>query len=125
KPSNGSQAEPQYKEQHTFIQEKVPQYFANGAGGIRNNGHVAACFNYQSIYNTLDAALARITRLGTKEGEVRVREVQANLVAFLGGGTGSGILTDVAVMIRELFASRQFKQRINLFCMLPEPIRGV
>src|SRR5690348_8740155 len=31
-------------DQHTFIQQRVPQYFANGAGGIRNNGHVAACF---------------------------------------------------------------------------------
>lgn len=112
-------------EQHTFIQEKVPQYFANGAGGVRNNGHVACCFNYQSIVNALDAALSRITTLGNQQGESRTREVQANIVAFVGGGTGSGIAVDIAVMIRELLASRQFKQRINLFCMLPEPIRGV
>ncbi|HEY1351779.1 MAG TPA: tubulin-like doman-containing protein [Ktedonobacteraceae bacterium] len=112
-------------EQHTFIQEKIPQYFANGAGGIRNNGHVAASFNYHSIYNTLDAALSRITRLAGLDGDVRIREVQANLVAFLGGGTGSGILADITVMMRELLANRQYKQRINLFCMLPEPIRGV
>ena len=111
-------------EQHTFIQEKMPQYFANGAGGIRNNGHVACCFNYQSIYNALDAALNRITNLGNLQGEARIREVQVNIVAFLGGGTGSGIAPDIAVMIRELLASRQFKQRINLFCVLPEPIRG-
>ncbi len=111
-------------EQHTFIQHKEPQYFANGAGGIRNNGHVACCFNYHSIYNTLDAALGKVTRLGIDQGDTRAREVQANLVAFLGGGTGSSILADVAVMVRELFASRQLKQRINLLCMLPEPVRG-
>src|SRR6266516_1017312 len=111
-------------EQHTFIQGKKPQYFANGAGGIRNNGHVACCFNYHSIYNTLDAALSRITRLSIDQGDTRVREIQANLIAFLGGGTGSGIVADVAAMVRELFASRQLKQRINLLCMLPEPVRG-
>ena len=112
-------------EQHTFIKEKVPQYFANGAGGIRNNGHVAGCFNYHLITNTLDLAVGRITRLGAKQDEVRSREVQVNIVAFLGGGTGSGMLTDVTVLARELLANRQFKQRINLFCILPEPIRGV
>src|SRR6266568_2957788 len=111
-------------EQHTFIQEKMPQYFANGAGGVRNNGHVACCFNYQSIVNALDAALSRITNLGNQQGETRIREVQANIVAFLGGGTGSAIAADIAVMIRELLANRQFKHRINLFCMLPEAIRG-
>src|ERR1700730_678287 len=97
-------------DQHTFIEKKVPQYFANGAGGIRNNGHVAARFNSHSIYNILDAALGRITRLGVDQDEIRTNEVQANLVAFLGGGTGSGIIADVAVMLRELFASRQYKQ---------------
>lgn len=113
------------KEQHTFIEEKVPQYFSNGAGGIRNNGHVAACFNYQLIANTLDLALGRIGRLGIDQDEARIREVQVNIVAFLGGGTGSGVLADIAVMIREILAGRLYKQRINLFCLLPEPIRGV
>src|SRR6266568_4860441 len=114
-----------YSEQHTFIGTKVPQYSSNGAGGIRNNGHVAACFGHHLIYNNLDQALSRIERLGVEEGASRIREVQANIVAFLGGGTGSGILPDIAVMIRQLLANRQYKQRINLFCMLPEPIRGV
>jgi hypothetical protein len=113
------------KEQHTFIRDKEPQYFSNGAGGIRNNGHVAASFGHHLIYNNLDQALSRIEHLGSEQGESRIREVQANIVAFLGGGTGSGILPDIAVMIRQLLANRQYKQRINLFCMLPEPIRGV
>src|SRR5438552_3071742 len=113
------QAEP-----HTFIEGKEPQYFANGAGGIRNNGHVAACFNYQHIYDALDRALVTIARLDTTEGGRRIREVQVNVVSFLGGGTGSGIIPDIAVMVRDLLTNYQYKQRINLFCMLPEPIRG-
>src|SRR6266516_1426508 len=112
-------------EQHTFIQGKKPQYFANGAGGIRNNGHVAACFNYRLIYDALNAALSRITRLEDPRGNLKVREVQANLVAFLGGGTGSGMLADITVMVRELLVKYQLKHRINLFCILPESSRGV
>ncbi len=113
-----------FSEQHTFIQDREPQYFANGAGGIRNNGHVAACFNYDHIYDALDRALVTVSRVGTEQGEVRVRDVQVNIVAFLGGGTGSGILSDIAVMIRDLLTNYLYQQRINLFCMLPEPIRG-
>lgn len=111
-------------DQHTFIRDKIPQYFANGAGGIRNNGHVAACFNYQYIYDVLDRAVMAISRLSTDQNVTKVHEVQANIVAFMGGGTGSGILPDIVVMVRDLLTHRQYKQRINLFCMLPEPISG-
>src|SRR6266487_2914010 len=113
-----------YIDQHTFIQQKVPQYFANGAGGIRNNGHVAACFNYQYIYDVLDRALVSLSRLSTDQNVSKVQEVQANIVAFLGGGTGSGILADIAIMVRDILTHRQYKQRLNLICMLPEPISG-
>ena len=111
-------------DQHTFIRDKIPQYFANGAGGIRNNGHVAACFNYQHIYDVLDRAVVTISRLSTDQNVTKVHEVQANIVAFMGGGTGSGVLPDIAVMVRDLLTHRQYKQRINLFCMLPESIAG-
>jgi hypothetical protein len=110
---------------HTFIEGRAPQYFTNGAGGIRNNGHVAACFNYQYIYDVLDRALASVARLGNEQGTAQVRAVQANIVSFLGGGTGSGILADIAVIVRELLMYRQYDQRLNLFCMLPEPVSGV
>lgn len=112
-------------DQHTFIEKKVPQYFANGAGGIRNNGHVAACFNHQYIYDVLDKAIVSISHLGLEQNVAGVHEIQANIIAFLGGGTGSGTIVDIAVMVRDLLASRQYKQRLNLFCLLPEPMRGV
>jgi len=111
-------------EPHTFIADKEPQYYANGAGGIRNNGHVAACFNYQHIYDALDRAVVTVVRLDNAQGAQRVREMQMNIVAFLGGGTGSGVLSDIAIMARDLLINYQFKQRVNLFCLLPEPIRG-
>jgi Tubulin like len=111
-------------DQHTFIEKKIPQYYANGAGGIRNNGHVAACFNYKDILDVLDRSVVTISRLSTEQNISRVSEIQVNIVAFLGGGTGSGTIVDIAVMVRELLTRYQYKQRINLFCMLPEPING-
>lgn len=123
--SNADRIDSDGQLQHTFIQKKVPQYFANGAGGIRNNGHVAACFNYQYIRDVLDRAVIAITHLGLEQGATEVQEVQANIVAFLGGGTGSGTIVDIAIMVRDLLGHLQYKQRLNLFCLLPEPISGV
>jgi hypothetical protein len=115
---------PPDRDEHTYIRPKIPQYFANGAGGIRNNGHVAVAFNHQRIHQTIESALGSIERLGHDQGERQLIEIQVNIVAFLGGGTGSGVLPDLAVMLRELLTTRQYLQRINLFCMLPEHIRG-
>lgn len=109
---------------HTYIPPKDPQYFSNGAGNIRNNGHIAAAFDYSRIVQTLDAALSAIEKIEPASGEERVREIQANVVAFLGGGTGSGIIGDVAVIVRQMLATRLYQQRLNLFCMLPESIDG-
>jgi hypothetical protein len=109
---------------HTYIPSKLPQPFANGAGGIRNNGHVAAAFDHPRIKQTLEAALQHLELLGTSQGEQSVREVHVNIIAFLGGGTGSGILGDIAVMVRQLLLERLYEQRINLFCILPDWIQG-
>src|SRR5579863_9727884 len=119
-----SDTEDEKLELYTFIKGKEPQYFANGAGGIRNNGHVAACFHHQEIYDTLDRALVTVSRVDTTQGGRRVNEVQVNIVSFLGGGTGSGILPDIAVMVRDLLTNYQYRQRINIFCTLPEPVKG-
>jgi hypothetical protein len=109
---------------HTYIPAKMPEYFATGAGGIRNNGHVAAAFDCQKIVQTLESALNAIAQLETTYTARRIYEVQVNIVAFLGGGTGSGILSDVAVILRSLLNNRQYQQRLNLFCILPDRIQG-
>src|SRR6266699_3535884 len=112
-------------ELHTFIEGHTPQYYANGAGGIRNNGHVAGCFHHQDIYTTLERALAAVVRLDDKQGGKRYSDVQVHIVSFLGGGTGSGILPDITIMAREIVVNQQYNHRINLFCTLPEPVRGI
>jgi Tubulin like/TIR domain len=113
-------------EPHTFIEKRIPQSSSNGTGGIRNDGHVAACYHYDRIHDTLDCALDAIIHSNT-EGELpgRFNEVQVNIVAFLGGGTAGGVLTDMAVLVREMLSARQLKQRLNLFCMLPGPVKGI
>jgi hypothetical protein len=109
--------------QHTYIATKIPESFDNGAGGIRNNGHVAACVDHDRIVQTIDQALAGIGALPTDRGARPVSEVAVNIVAFLGGGTGSGILADLAVMARHRILQLNLKHRLNIFCLLPEHVR--
>jgi hypothetical protein len=111
-------------DQHTYIGARLPQYFANGAGGVRNNGHTALSFNYQEVSDTLEQALTALLHLEGDHGESKVGEVQVNIVAFVGGGTGSGILADIGVLVRELLVKRGLGHRLNLFCLLPELVQG-
>ena len=108
---------------HTYIATKIPESFDNGAGGIRNNGHVAACVDHDRIVQTLDQALASIGALPTDRGARPVTEVAINIVAFLGGGTGSGIVADLAVMARHRILQLNLKHRLNIFCLLPEHVK--
>ncbi|MFI5271780.1 MAG: tubulin-like doman-containing protein [Ktedonobacterales bacterium] len=108
---------------HTYIPTKIPESFDNGAGGIRNNGHVAACTDHAKIVQVMDEALSSLGALDHERGARPVTEVAINIVAFLGGGTGSGILPDIAVMIRHRVLQLNLKHRLNLFCLLPEHVR--
>lgn len=109
---------------HTFIATRIPKYWGSGAGGIRNNGHVAAAFNYDKLYQAIESGLTAIAHLDGKPGSQRMNAVQANIVAFLGGGTGGGIVGDVALMVRQMLTNGHYDQRINIFCLLPEPVLG-
>jgi hypothetical protein len=108
---------------HTYIPTKIPESFDNGAGGIRNNGHVAACTDLPKIVQVLDEALSAIGALPMDRGAKPVTEVLINIVAFLGGGTGSGILPSIAVMTRHRILQLNLKHRLNIFCLLPEHVR--
>src|SRR5262249_19712901 len=85
---------------HTYIPTKIPESFDNRAGGIRNNGHVAGCTDRAKIVQLLDEAFSAIGALAPDRNARPVSEIQVNIVAFLGGGTGSGILGDIAIMAR-------------------------
>lgn len=108
---------------HTYIESKIPESFDNGAGGIRNNGHVAACTDRTKIVQLLDEALSAIGAIPMERNARPVSEIQINIVAFLGGGTGSGILPDMAVLTRHRVLQLNLKHRLNLFCLLPEHVR--
>lgn len=123
-PNGISRTTPGEHDQHTFIEKRIPQNYSNGAGGMRNQGHVAACFCAKQIHDTLDQALGVIIQMSAI-GSAVAREVQVNIVSFLGGGTGSGILPDICVMVRSLLVDHQLGQsRLNLICLLPEQIQG-
>ena len=107
----------------TYIPTKIPESFDNGAGGIRNNGHVAACTDRAKIVQMLDEALSALGALSHDRNVRPVTEIAVNLVAFLGGGTGSGILPDLAVMTRHRVLQLNLKHRLNIFCLLPEHVR--
>lgn len=107
---------------HTYIPRKIPESFDSGAGGIRNNGHVAACTRHTKIANALDQAIVALGALGPERGAQPISEIQVNIVAFLGGGTGSGILCDIAVMARHRVLQSALSHRLNLFCLLPEKV---
>ncbi len=108
---------------HTYIPGKIPESFDNGAGGIRNNGHVAACTDRAKIVQLFDEALSAIGALPLDRNARPVTEIGINIVAFLGGGTGSGVINDIAVMTRHRVLQLNLKHRLNIFCLLPEHIR--
>ncbi len=109
---------------HTRIPPKMPQFFAAGAGGMRNNGHVALAFNQERVRLALEQALNSLGLIEVR-GAARIDDVQVNIIPFLGGGTGSGIAADIAVMVRQILIQRQLHHRLNIFCMLPEQLEGV
>lgn len=111
---------PSDRVQHTYIPGKTPQSWDAGAGGIRNNGHVAACTFHTEIRQVIEEALASLKALPQDPGVAPIRDILINIVAFLGGGTGSGILPDITVMVREQVNKLNLPHRLNVFCLLPE-----
>src|SRR5215471_15955298 len=71
---------------HTYIPRKIPESFDTGAGGIRNNGHVAACVHHSDIVNAIDQAITSLATLGSELYAQQVGAIQINIVSFLGGG---------------------------------------
>ncbi|MFI5270317.1 MAG: tubulin-like doman-containing protein, partial [Chloroflexota bacterium] len=71
------------------------------------------------IYSAFQDALASIKLLPSGQGHHITDSVQVYVVAFLGGGTGSGIVADVGVILRDMLATELQGQRLLLFGILP------
>ncbi|HEY4025706.1 MAG TPA: tubulin-like doman-containing protein [Candidatus Dormibacteraeota bacterium] len=111
-------------EPHTYIGDKVPDAFANGARGIRNNGHVALCHDAPEVIKNLNAAITQITSQEANEGLPQPEGVQVHITSFVGGGTASGIVADLACLTRQLLMAADLDPRIYLTCILPGSVGG-
>lgn len=109
-------------EPHTYIGSKRPEAFENGARGIRNNGHVAFCHNYRAIADRLVEAIEQITSRDANEENGLPGAVQVSISAFIGGGTASGIVADLACLTRQILNGRSLDQRLALTCILPSDV---
>lgn len=104
----------------------VPGLFGpNGAGGIRKNGRLllTAGHKYEAIQNYLSGCVMRIESILHGMGKFQVI-----LISGTGGGTGGGIVVDVAYIIRNAMmhlgvaADRYLLQG---FLFLPDVMSGI
>jgi CHAT domain-containing protein/tubulin-like protein len=105
------------REPHTYLGSRLPLQVGAGAHDIRNDAHVALCLTYQDVRRQMGEAITRITGLHVNDGLPRF--VHVNLVAFIGGGTGGGVIADLACLARQLVEASSFESRIDLTCILP------
>jgi tubulin-like protein len=110
---------PRAMRRQVFMPRYTPRYFDYGAGGIRNHGHVALAYRLDEVYGALRNALAAIELLPTGQGHRITDSVQVYVVTFLGGGTGSGIMSDIGIILRDMLATELKGQRLILFGILP------
>ncbi|HEV7126584.1 MAG TPA: tubulin-like doman-containing protein, partial [Ktedonobacterales bacterium] len=113
---SGSQAE------HLLIEPHLPRSYSHGAGGIRNNGHVALAANVDEVTTRIEHLLSALVSYGGERTERRARDILVNIVAFLGGGTGSGTLPDIALLVRNILRRNGYPARVFIYCLLPEHI---
>jgi hypothetical protein len=108
--------------QHTFIRPHLPRSYSHGAGGIRNNGHVALATNEAEVSTRIEQLLMALVAYGGERTERRARDILVNIVSFLGGGTGSGTLPATALLVRNIVRHQGYPARIFVYCILPEHI---
>lgn len=107
---------------HLMIQPHLPRSYSHGAGGIRNNGHVALSANVDEVTTRIEHLLSALVSYGGERTERRARDILVNIVSFLGGGTGSGTLPDMAVLVRNILRRNGYPARVFIYCLLPEHI---
>ena len=111
--------------EHTFVFPFRPNFDPAGAEGIRNNGHAALAFAYDrgEIRKVLEDGFRELETLTSEQNAQAIDEIQVCIVAFLGGGTGSGTVGDVAVEVSQMLEQRNYAQNVVLFCILPDAVK--
>lgn len=102
-----------------------PGITAAGAGGIRNNGHVAFCFWASSVMQRISDKLDLINAPPPVEQNQRAAaSLRVNIIAFLGGGTGSGVLPALTVLTRYVMTRKNVVPQTAIYAVLPEHPKG-
>jgi hypothetical protein len=114
-----------YVETNGTVRQHKPGITAAGAGGVRNNGHVAFCSWASSIQQSISDKLDLINAPPpVVQDERAAASLRVNIVAFLGGGTGSGVLPSLAVMTRYVLTRKNVVPQTAIYAVLPEQPRG-
>ncbi|MBV9788163.1 MAG: hypothetical protein JOZ51_08320 [Chloroflexi bacterium] len=102
-----------------------PGISAAGAGGIRNNGHVAFCSWASSIQQRINDKLDLINSPPPDvQDERAAASLRVNIIAFLGGGTGSGVLPALTLLTRYVLMRKNVVPQTTIYAVLPEQPRG-
>lgn len=114
-----------YVETNGSGKQHKPGISAAGAGGIRNNGHVAFCSWASSIQQSISDKLDLINAPPpVVQDERAAASLRINIVAFLGGGTGSGALPALTMLTRYVLTRKNVVPQTAIYAVLPEQPRG-
>lgn len=102
-----------------------PGISAAGAGGIRNNGHVAFCSWATSVQQSISDKLDLINSPPpVVQDERAAASLRVNIIAFLGGGTGSGVLPALTMLTRYVLMRKNVVPQTAIYAVLPEQPKG-
>jgi len=105
----------------------------HGAGQIRSNGRFIARYNQKDIGDRISTKIDIIHALIPLKSEFEVDLNKGgiefptiiNVIGSIAGGTGSGILIDVLVILKETMEKKAFQHRIVPWIVLPEIFRAI
>jgi len=112
---------------------KLSTISGGGAGQVRSNGRFIAYYNNKSIQTNISTAINKINQLiphgspFTIDTNINGVEYPANInvIASVAGGTGSGMLVDVLILIREALRQKGTAYKLYPWIVLPEVFRAM
>lgn len=104
-----------------------------GAGQVRSNGRFIACFNSQRVSAAIASAFAGVSQLIPQDSPFEVSmntdgmqyATDVHIIGSVAGGTGSGMLVDVLLMLRKTLAAQSTPYHIYPWIVLPEVFRSM